>query len=205
MDQRAVIAEEPIEEAVRAFQAGRDRERCFREVVDGYYGPLRSFFERRVSSAEDGLELTQETFLRIYSGLAGFRHETRFRSWVFGIAHTTYLKWLEKRRRVEDGANLPEPAGETSGWERGEAVPVVAGTALDGLLAREAREKLAAAVAELPKMERQCVMLRVYQDLPYQEVADLLGIELGTVKAHLNHARQKLKSNLQTLFARIEF
>lgn len=205
MDQRAVIAEEPIEEAVRAFQAGRDRERSFREVVDGYYGPLCSFFERRVSSPEDGLELTQETFLRIYSGLAGFRHETRFRSWVFGIAHTTYLKWLEKRRRVEAGATLPEPAGEAFGWEREEPVPVVAGTALDGLLAREAREKLAAAVAELPNMERQCVMLRVYQDLPYQEIADLLGIELGTVKAHLNHARQKLKANLQTLFARIEF
>ena len=194
MDQRAVIAEEPIEEAVRAFQGGRDREGNFRRVVDGYYGPIRSFFERRVSSAEDGLELTQETFLRIYSGLEGFRHETRFRSWAFGIAHTTFLKWLEKRSRAVEGQVIEGPAPVVVERER----------ALDELLEHEARERLAQAVAALPAKERQCVMLRVYQDLPYGEIASLLGIELGTVKAHLHHARQKLRAELQELFGPIE-
>lgn len=200
--------EQQVEAAVEAFQAGRDREGSFRCLADAFYGPVRAFFLRRVASPDDALELTQETFLRIYRALDGFRREASFRSWAFGIAHTTYFKWLERRGSRESIAREPSVAGESAsarpGWEDAEPVAVERRTPLDDALARETCDRLAAAVAELPLQERRCVTLRVYQDLSHPEIAKILGLAVGTVKAHLHHARQKLQARLRDVFREID-
>lgn len=200
-------SEHLVEAAVESFQAGREREASFRRLVEAFYGPLRAFFLRRVREPEDALELTQETFLRIYRALDGFRREASFRSWAFGIAHTTYFKWLE-RRGSGDAAPAAPPATVAAtadgGWEGLEPVAVERRTPLDDLLAREARDRLAAAIEGLPAQERRCVLLRVYQDLSHPEIAELLGLAVGTVKAHLHHARQKLQARLRDDFREIE-
>jgi RNA polymerase sigma factor (sigma-70 family) len=127
---------DPLEEAVVAFQAGRDREASFRCLVDSCYHPIRAFFARRVGSAEEALELTQDTFLRIYKGLDRFRRESRFRTWAFRVAHTTYLQWLERRRARLEVAPFVA-AREEAGMEDPQAVPVERRTPLDSVLERE--------------------------------------------------------------------
>lgn len=197
-------ADQAVDHAVAKFQAGVCREESFRRIVESYYHPIKGFFARRVFSAEDGLELTQETFLRIYKGLDGFRGEARFRSWAFRIAHTTYLQWLERR-------HLPAVrAGEIALSERdGEETElpdtVCSDTPLDEVLRKEARQKLGEAVEALPEQERKCMILRVYHDLSHQEVADFLGLQPGTVKAHLHHAREKLRAKLAGSLRGIDF
>ncbi len=186
-----------VEAAVRAFQAGHDRELAFRRVVDAYYRPLRGYFARRVANADDGLELTQEAFLRIYQGLDGFRHEASFRTWAFRIAHTTYLRWLESRRRVVQESEIGDEDDPPV-----EAVDTA--TPLEGYLQKEASARLADAVETLPEQEKRCVTLRVYHDLSHREIADFLGLQVGTVKAHLNHARQKLRTRLAGDYGTIE-
>jgi RNA polymerase sigma-70 factor, ECF subfamily len=194
---------DPLEEAVVAFQAGRDREASFRCLVDSCYHPIRAFFARRVGSAEEALELTQDTFLRIYKGLDRFRRESRFRTWAFRVAHTTYLQWLERRGgRLE--VAYPGAPGEEAAMEDHQAVAVERHTPLDAVLERELSERLAEAVGGLPEQERRCVTLRVYHDLSHQEIAELLGLAVGTVKAHLHHARQKLRTRLVDRFREIE-
>ena len=207
MDSGGDSVEDPIGRAVRDFQAGIERERSFRLLVDQFYRPVRGFFSRRVFSADECLDLTQETFLGLYRGLEGFRAEARFEFWLFRIAQTTYLKWLRsRRRRPEPVLQDLVPGGETpsAGSEDHQPVAVVRGTQLEEVLHREQLELLRSAIDGLPDRMRRCVVLRVYQDRSYREIADFLELSIETVKAHLFQARKKLREMLEDEFEGVE-
>ena len=199
---------DPIARAVADFQAGIEREKSFRLLVDQFYQPVRGFFSRRVFSPDDCLDLTQETFLGLYRGLEGFRAEARFEFWLFRIAQTTYLKWLRTRkRRPEPGLQDLGSGGETSstGSEDHQPVVVTRETQLREVLKKEQLEMLRLAITGLPDRMRKCVLLRVYQDRSYREIAEFQEVSIETVKAHLFQARKKLKEMLQTDFDQIDF
>ncbi len=186
-----------IDRAVADFQRGVDREESFRFLFDTFYDPTRQFLARRISSTEDRLDLTQETFLRVYRGLEGYRGEAQFGTWVFRIALNTYLKWL-RRVKTDDGA--PEPATgpdvPESAWEDDERIAVsTRESPLDQALRSERREVLRRAIEELPDQMRRCTELRVYQDLSYREIAAVMRRSIETVKVHLFQARKKLKES----------
>jgi RNA polymerase sigma-70 factor (ECF subfamily) len=197
-----------IVRAVEQFQAGIDREQSFRFLVDRFYQPVKGFFARRVFSPDVCLDLTQETFLGLYKGLEGYRAEARFEFWLFRIAKTTHLKWLRTRRRRQEAA-LENPSVNhkiaTEGVDEPEPVLVEDETQLEEILKRERLELLQAAVLELPDQMRRCMTLRVYQDLSYREIAELMEVSIDTVKAHLFQARKKLREKLQDAFVEIEF
>jgi RNA polymerase sigma-70 factor (ECF subfamily) len=199
--------EDPVDRAVRDFQAGIEPEQSFRLLVDLFYQPVRNFFSRRVFSADECLDLTQETFLGLYKGLEGFRAEARFEFWLFRIAQTTYLKWLRgRKRRPERGLQEAGPGGETpsTGSDDHQPVAVTPETQLTDVLHQERLEKLRAAISGLPRQMQKCVVLRVYHDRSYREIADFLELSIDTVKAHLFQARKKLREMLEGDFDRIE-
>lgn len=189
-----------MERAVAAFQAGRGREESFRLLVTRFYRPVLSFFARRVPSHQDRLDLAQETFLRVYRGLDGFRGESRFSTWLFRIAHHTYLAWLRREAggREEPLEDRLERFGSSDpeGIARGEPVgsPLRPDTAL---FARERRRRLRGAIDDLPDQMRRCMALRIVHELSYQEIADVLRISIGTVKAHLFKGRERLATELR--------
>ena len=192
-----------MERAIRGFQAGRDRERCFHFLVTTYYRPILRFFARKGFSPDERLDLTQETFLGIYANLDGFRHESRFESWLYRLATTTYLKRLragatDKRRGWE--VPLPEERAQDGVPVTSDGVPVTSEAAaataddpLRGVLRDERRRALRAAVEELPLQMRKCLTLRIYQEMTYRQIAALMKIEIDTVKAHLFQARERLR------------
>ncbi len=194
--------------AVEQFQAGVDREQSFRFLVDRFYLPVKGFFAKRVFSPDVCLDLTQETFLGLYRGLEGYRAEARFEFWLFRIAKTTHLKWLRTRRRREEAALEGPPAIHriaTEGSDEPEPVVVAEESQLEEILLQERLEKLRAAVQKLPDQMRRCMTLRVYQDLSYREIAELMEVSIDTVKAHLFQARKKLRASLKDAFIEIEF
>jgi RNA polymerase sigma-70 factor, ECF subfamily len=196
-----------IVRAVEQFQAGIDREQAFRVLVERFYPPVKGFFAKRVFSPDVCLDLTQETFLGLYKGLEGYRAEARFEFWLFRIAKTTLLKWLRTRRRREEAALESPPAIPkiaTEGGDDPEPVVVEDETQLEEILRRERLETLRAAILELPDQMRRCMTLRVYQDLSYREIAELMEISIDTVKAHLFQARRKLRERLTEDFLEVE-
>ncbi len=197
-----------IVRAVEQFQAGIDRDQSFRFLVDRFYRPVRGFFAKRVFSPDVCLDLTQETFLGLYKGLEGYRAEARFEFWLFRIAKTTHLKWLRTRHRREEATLESPPAAHrtaTEGLDDPEPVVVEDESQLEEILKRERLEMLRAAVLELPEQMRRCMTLRVYQDLSYREIAELMEVSIDTVKAHLFQARKKLRDRLKDAFLEIEF
>lgn len=186
-------AEDPLSVAIRRFQQGTDREASFRVVYEAYFPPLTRFFRRKGVGTEDAFDLTQETLIRIYKGLDEYEDRQRFAAWVFRIATTTYLKHRRrfataKRSAIEvsrDAMENPEPM--TAAPER----------QLDSLIARERRQALRKEIDEMPEQMRDCLILRLYHELAYREIAAIKKISVETVKAHLFRARKRLRENLE--------
>ncbi len=197
----AAAARARIESAVAAFQRGEDRERNFRILFDTYYEPTLHFLAKRVSSPEDRLDLTQETFLRVYKGLEGYRGEAQFGTWVFRIAFNTYLKWLRRVRTDDKGPDAVKGTEDLEGaWE--DDAPVAVSTRespLDQALQNERRMALRRAIEELPEQMRRCTELRIYHDLSYREIAVVMRRSIETVKVHLFQARKKLKGSFDDI------
>ena len=181
-----------VEQAIRRFQEGKDRQGSFRFLYQTYFRAIERFFARKGLSPEDCLDLTQETFLGIYKGLDGYEHRQRFSAWLYRAATTTWLK------RLRTAATAKRAAVEVShdAMENPEPFLAVPGRQLEGLLDEERWRALRAAVAELPEQMRDCLTLRLYHQLSYNEIAVVKKLSVETVKAHLFRARKKLQEKL---------
>ena len=162
-----------VEQAIRRFQDGTDREGAFRALYETYFRAIERFFARKVPP-EDCLDLTQEIFLGIYKGLDDYEHRQHFAAWLY-------------RTMMEVSCD---------GMEHPEATLAVLGRQLDDLLDKERRRALRAAVAELPEQMRHCLTLRLCHQLSYSEIAVVKKISVETVKAHLFRARKELQEKL---------
>lgn len=187
--------EEDVRAAVLAFQKGIERERNFEVLVARFYGPVFRFLARRRYSEQDRLDITQEVFLNVYRGLKKFRGEAQFATWVFKIAINTCNRWLKHGRIEQPGDDdlTEDDLDDETLYAR--AVPFL-GSQLEELISQESSARLRRGIASLPDQMRRCVELNVYRDMRYPEIATCLGISVGTVKAHLFHARQKLRAFL---------
>lgn len=188
----------PIEAIVEQLRQGRDREQGFRQLFDRFYGPLYRFFAGRGFGAECQ-DLVQETFLRAFRGMEGFRGGAPWEQWLFRIAANTAAKAWRHR-------GAAKRAGRAVAWEEQTAersLPTVdrshgaeAPAPLRRLLDQERRERLGRAIDGLPAQMRRCVRLRVFQDLEYEEIAAVLLISPSTVKVQLFKARKRLQGEL---------
>jgi RNA polymerase sigma-70 factor (ECF subfamily) len=185
------------------------REESFRILFDRFYWPLFRFFERRGFATEECQDLIQETFLRVDRGSAAFRGEARWDHWLFRIAANTAGKALRHRTAAKRaGREVPLEAGDAAG-SPAEAVAggqsgMEAPAQLRELLGKEMRELLTEAVDGLPAQMRRCVRLRVFQDLDYDEIGEILQISPSTVKVQLFKARKRLQMELGDYFADFE-
>jgi len=169
--------------AVEALRRGERTEANARLLHDLYHPQLRAFFSRRVRSSHDVQDLTQETFIKVYSNVGRYRGESRFSTWVFAIARNVQLSW-SARRRPEDAAGGAGPAGSEPA--AAEPDPETAAGA------REMQALVRRAIELLPQRQRQCMVLRVVHGLKYEQIATVMGISVNSVKAHLNQGRNRL-------------
>lgn len=190
------IDDQRIERAVEQIQAGRRVEEGFRVLHAAYFEPLQRFFSKHLGSTDASLDLTQETFLRIYRNVDGFRGDAPFGAWVYRIA------WNELRRHTSRGSPVHRPGRQTS-LEESETKPPgpqdpdpmhrERETSPYGeALRRERLEILRRAIGELPPQRRRCLVLWTYQGRTYEEIARAMRLSLGTVKAHIAQARKQL-------------
>ncbi len=174
-----------------------------RALFDHFYGPLCRFFEHRGFAAAQCQDLVQETMLRVYRGIAGFRGESRCEHWVFRIAANTAIKALRHQgaskragREVSLAPDLEGEGTEISLAPLAAADPDGVAEPLRRLLSKEARQHLLRAIEGLPAQMRRCVRLRVLQSLEYEEIAELLQLSPSTVKVQLFKARRRLEQEL---------
>lgn len=139
---------------------------------------------RFVNNHEDAADLTQDTFVRAWKALAGFRGQARFSTWVHRIAVNVSLNQV----------GLRTPRGEAVDFDAMADVREPAPG--ESLVAAERQALVRAAVAALPPRQRAALILRTYHELSHQEVADIVGTSVGAVKANVFHALANLKKRL---------
>ena len=158
---------------------------AFAILVQRYGGRVYNIAFRITNDADAAKDCAQEAFIRAYRALHQYDPALPFGPWLFRIATNASLnhvqRWHAHESPVEE---LPESVEES---EQGPEATT---------LRREALAEVVAALAELPPRYRAALTLRHMQQLSYQEVADALGIPLGTVKTHLHRARAALKSRM---------
>lgn len=189
-----------------------DRDEAFSRLFQRYYRPVAHFFLNRGFSLEESRDLAQETFLRAYKGIEGFRNESRIETWLFRIANHIGLNARRYRRADKRGQ---EEISLEEAWERGLPVfsrsqpghsvpPSQSRSQLEAVLAQERTRKLREAMAELPPKMRRCVLLRVDQGLKYREIAAVTQVSIQTVKAQIYQARKQLEEKLGDYFEELE-
>jgi RNA polymerase sigma-70 factor, ECF subfamily len=159
---------------------------AFEQVVRRYQRRVYAVAYRIVGRHDVADDVAQDAFIRAHRSLAGFDATRPFGPWIFRIAANLAINHVRSPESREEG--LPEGHAET---------PAPAGTGpLEGVLEREAKAVLDAALEQIPADQRAVFVLRVVEELSYREIADALGISIGTVMSRLSRAREKLREAL---------
>ena len=163
-------------------------EGSFEELVRRYQRPISAYVYRMVGDYEAALDLTQEIFIKVYGSLARYRSEFKFSTWIYKIAHNSAVDHLRRNAGRErslssgiegDQYELPIESGSLSPEQESER--------------KERKLEIEAVVRSLPSAYRELIVLRHSQDLTYEEIVEVTGLPLGTVKNRLFRAREMMR------------
>jgi RNA polymerase sigma-70 factor, ECF subfamily len=160
---------------------------AFDELVRRHQSAIINLVRVLVAGRSDAEDLAQEVFVRAWRSLRGFRGDSTFRTWLHRVAVNVVRTHQVKERRLR---RWLAPASEAH-------EPEAADEPVDATLAR--RQAIDRALASLPEDLRAAVTLRDLQGLDYRDIADMLGIPIGTVESRIFRARQRLRPLLAAL------
>lgn len=194
-DKSATMTASPLalEDAVLVRQVQDGSMSAFSRLVAKYQDRVVNVCWRVCGNPDDAQDLAQETFLHALDKIASYRGEASFYTWLFRIAVNQSLSHRRKTRRV--ALSLHDGDGQWTGTG-GQAERVASGEddgPLARMAARELSQLLAQALDELEDDYRAVLVLRDIESLDYQEIAQVLNINLGTVKSRLHRARMALR------------
>ena len=183
---KVTVANQTDAELVQACLAG-DRE-AFDLIVERHQRHVYQLCYRFAGNHEDANDLAQDVFVRAYRGLKTFRGQASLGTWLYRIGVNVCLTKAGGRPRNEPLEPLLAASDDrTASREE---------SAADALLRGERAAAVRAAIARLPKKQRATLILRVYHELPHEQIAGILGSSVGAVKANFFHALNNLKKLL---------
>jgi RNA polymerase sigma-70 factor, ECF subfamily len=167
------------------------REDSFEELVRRYQRPITSYVFRIVGEYDASLDVTQEVFIKVYNSLTRYSKDYKFSTWLYRIAHNAAIDHLRRNSvnqqsleaensdgsyqiQIESNRPTPEQDRERSEW----------------------RSEIEAVIKCLPTAYRDLIVLRHSRDLSYEEIAEVTGLPLGTVKNRLFRAREMMRGLL---------
>jgi RNA polymerase sigma-70 factor, ECF subfamily len=185
---------EPSAALVKRAQAG-DRE-AVSELVQSQQTYVYSIAMSLMHNPADAADMTQEAFVRLLRSLGTYRGETKFTTWLYRLVTNICLDGLRRRGRpVEsldeqgnqgqtgDGVQTPgERLADTDRWTQPE----------ERLELRESATEVREALAQLPAQQRLALTLHYFEDLRYEDIAEVMGLPLNTVKSHIRRGKERL-------------
>jgi RNA polymerase sigma-70 factor (ECF subfamily) len=188
-DEAALIAE---------LRAGS--EEAFAWLIARYHQPVYSLLARTVQDRADAADLTQDVFIKVFRGVGGFHGESSLRTWIYRIAlreASNQLRWWSRHKQQEVPIEQELPENECGSQMRLKEMLVDPGESpFDMAVHTENRSRVEAALAQVPEPFRTTLILRDIEGFVYEEVAEMQGVNLGTVKSRLVRGRAHLKTLL---------
>jgi RNA polymerase sigma factor (sigma-70 family) len=167
------------QDILQRFANRKTRDRAYRDLVEAYSNRIYLHCRRVLRSHEDANDVTQEVFIKVWKNLDGFKQEAALSTWIYRITGNECISFLRKQKRQETTPLEDHHAGSiASGMPHEESMTL---------------QKLDAAVRSLPAKQRQVFVLRYYDEMKYEEMADVLDTSVGALKASYHHAVRKIK------------
>jgi RNA polymerase sigma-70 factor, ECF subfamily len=202
MDHLASAIAIPNEETALVAELQAGSEQAFAQLIAQYHQPLYSLIARSLQDPADASDITQEVFIKVFRNIRGFHGEASLRTWLYRIAlheSSNQRRWWSRHKRQEVTLDAPL-AAEADG--EGESLSLAATLAdhgcspYDHAAQKELRERVEAALRKVPEAFRTVVVLREIEGFAYEEIADILHVNLGTVKSRLTRGRAVLRTLL---------
>jgi RNA polymerase sigma-70 factor (ECF subfamily) len=177
--------------------AQKGSEKAYRELLGRYQRPVFSLIYRMVRDREQAEDLAQETFVRVFNNIDRYDPAYKFSSWIFKIATNLTIDWI-RRKEVPtvsiDGSRYATSSDDieasTITVESDDENPE------ELLESRELGSQIEAAIGKLRPEYRQAIVLRHIDDLPYEDIAQIMALPLGTVKTYIHRGRKELQDML---------
>lgn len=183
------------EELISLFQKGK--EAAFDELVYRYKDRIVNFLFRYTGNHETAEDLAQDTFIKLFRSKHLYKNIAKFSTWFYTIAINTAKTWLKNEGRIDTisiNLGFDEDGEKDFDIESRDITPD------DYANARIEEYYIQKALSMLDDKFREIIILRDIQDLDYEEIAEITGLPIGTVKSRINRAREKLKNLLQEIY-----
>jgi RNA polymerase sigma-70 factor (ECF subfamily) len=198
------MAEEDVA-LVSAVRAGS--EEAFDRLLSRYQASVYNVVYRIVGNPQDAADTVQEVFLKVYRGLEKFQGNSSLKTWIFRIAvheGCNYKRWWRRHAQRESSLETCLGSPDSSRSERdsptlGEMLVEQSRSPFDATASLEVRSIVDQALNDMPEHYRTAVVLRDLEDLSYEEITEVLGVSLGTVKSRVGRGREALRKRLTKL------
>jgi len=174
-------------EILKLISVSKTRNKGYEMLISNYQKPLYFFIRRMLLNHEDTNDVLQETFIRVFKGIEGFRGESALGTWMHSIAYREALGHIQRSKRMLKGD-----------WD-GNILENVKQLEEDAHYSGDEMQlKLQAMVAALPEKQRAVFVMKYYEEKKYTEIAEVTGTSVGALKASYHHAVEKIKSAIQS-------
>ena len=180
------------EQLIARFQSGD--ERAYIELVNRYRDRLINFVFPFLGDFEQAEDVVQETMLKLYEKKHYYREIAKFSTWIYTIARNLANTELRKKKRRKTTY-----ISRMTKDDRQYDIPAVQVDLNQNLQNEFIRDRIHAAIKELPEHFKTVIILRDIQELSYDDISNIVGVPLGTVKSRINRARLQLQAELQDL------
>ncbi len=173
-------------------------EAAFSEMIERYRGRIYGLVNQMLRNQQDAEEVTQDAFIRAHRGLASFRGDSAFSTWLYQIATNLARNryWYWWRRKRDKTVSFDQPLGDDDSGTLAEIFPADIESPDDIAVTQEFSDGIAECMDKLGDKHREILVLRNVQDHSYEEIAQILKISVGTVKSRIARARGALRKEM---------
>jgi RNA polymerase sigma-70 factor (ECF subfamily) len=185
------------QDLVAELKAGS--EPAFAMLIAQYSHPVYSLIARNLRDPADAADVTQEVFVKVFRNISGFCGDSSLRTWIYRIAlheASNQRRWWNRHKRQELTIDAQHENDEGETFSLADALQTSDASPFDCAARAQIRERVAAALSALPEAFRAVVVLREIEGFGYEEIAEILQINIGTVKSRLTRGRAALRAAL---------
>jgi RNA polymerase sigma-70 factor (ECF subfamily) len=183
------------EEALFVSRLQANEDIAYDELVRTYHASIFHVAYRMLGDAGEAADVVQDIFLKVFRNIRGFKGEAALKTWIFRIAFSEILnrlRWWKRRHRYSTVSLDDDHKGNSNGYHVTDSKP----TPEEALESKEQERAIQKALSTLSSDHRSIIVLRDIEGFSYSEIADVLGVSIGTVKSRISRARADLKRGL---------
>ncbi len=176
-------------------------EAAFASLIAQYSRPVYSLIARSLRDPADAADVTQDVFIKVFRNIHSFQGGASLRTWIYRIAiheASNQRRWWSRHKRQELTLDETQENAEGETFSLGDILPAADASPFDNVARAQMRERVEAALHRIPEVFRTAVVLREIEGFTYEEIAEILQTNVGTVKSRLMRGRAALREALRS-------